>query len=271
MHSRACVSLSISWHMIMLARLSDMSSAPLACIILSQLTSCSMMNPTSLHSRSSNSPFLPDFSFVESSSVLSVIIEPPKRLWFCALDLIIVPIASSVSTWSFGSTVMVAANEIVVSPLIFWNNASQTLHHLDFSRWHRWQIIIGHKIAEDCHKFENTGNATAHLIHFTANSRHHLIWVGSENECNVYGVLPKCLVKDALAHHKPYRVNYNEIVKAKIYTIWDRTQRRLNCWWLLKLKEWKIIRNENKWSLVGLPVPAPELIFPAWFSTITTE
>lgn len=123
MHRRAWVSLSCSRHMIILDRFNGMSSTPFACIIFSPLTSWSMMNPTSRHNKSSNNPLLPlnswaeVFSWIdtESSSVLLLlfraIMEPPKRLWFCAFDFIIVPIASSVSTLSFGSTVMVAVKE----------------------------------------------------------------------------------------------------------------------------------------------------------------
>lgn len=216
MHNRACVSFSSSRHMITLESLSGISSIPFDCIIFSPFTSWSIMNPTSRQSKSSKSPFLFGLS-VDDSSSFNAIMEPPKRLWFCAFVFIIVPIASRVSTWSFGSTVMVAVKRKFVKIngtsflLVF-----HTLHHLDLSRWHRWQVIVGHEIAKFCDKFKCTRNTATHLIKFTTYARHHLIGVGCQNECDINGILINRLMENTFADHKPNRINYNKIVKAKI-------------------------------------------------------
>lgn len=227
MHNRACVSFSTSRHMIIFDKFNGMSSVPFDCIIFRPLTSCNIMKPTSRHNKSSNKPFLPaaDFSFIEivSSSLLLLlraIIEPPKRLWFCAFDLIIEPIASRVSTWSFGSTVMVAGCDKQENQLTIITFKKKlrwlTLHHLDFCGGHRWQVIVWHQIAKFGNQLKCAWHATAHLIEFTANARHHLIWVGCQDECDINGILPNGLMEDAFANHESNRVNYHKIVEAKI-------------------------------------------------------
>jgi hypothetical protein len=125
---------------------------------------------------------------------------------------------------------------------------------LDFRRWHRWQVVVGHEVAKLRDELESTGNAAAHLIQLTAHTRYHLIGVGREDERDVDGILVDRMMEDALAHQKPNRINYNEIVKAKIYTICDGTQRRWNHRGLLKLLENVTVKSNSKQLSIQLTV-----------------